>query len=134
MVLIRHECGAQSHWDWMLCPADAPSNPDSCVLESWRAWAPLHRGVPLGGLDIEQSAPHRLGYLKLDAPKELSDGRGRVETAACGLWRPAEPPAAPGMAGIEVRWDGGWSGLLTLGASPRGPSWRRLTACPHRGS
>lgn len=130
MVLIRHECGAQSHWDWMLCPADAPADAQARTLESWRTWSPLHHGVPEAGVDIEQAPPHRMAYLKLDAPQELSGGRGRVERAACGLWAPAGPAVD---AAMEIRWDGGWSGLIALGASPRGPLWRRLTACPRQG-
>lgn len=130
MVLIRHECGAQSHWDWMLCPSGAPSDPQARALVSWRAWSPIHESVPESGIDIEEAPAHRVAYLALAGAHELSGGRGRVEPVARGLWAPAQPGRESPM---ELRWEGGWTGLIALEASMQGPSWRRLTACRHQG-
>lgn len=127
MVLIRHDCGEASHWDWMLAPASCPRDPDACALDSWRVSVPLHRMPPADPVEIEQGPAHRVAYLSLASPRALSGGRGHVIPAARGHWREA------GDSELELRWEGQWAGRVTLSASPRGPSWRQLTAIPHQG-
>ncbi len=127
MVLIRHECGEGSHWDWMLAPAGCARDPDARALESWRVGVPLHRMPPSDAVEIEEGPAHRVAYLSLAAPQALSGDRGHVMPVARGWWRPARESA------LEIRWDGYWSGEITLSASPRGPSWRLLTAIRHQG-
>jgi hypothetical protein len=127
MVLIRHECGDASHWDWMLAPAHGAPDDDALVLESWRVAMPLHRDPPTDPIDIERGPLHRAAYLKLIGPRTLSGDRGHVMPVARGLWR------AAGASEWELHWDGHWTGHVSLSASPRGPSWRRLTATRHQG-
>jgi len=127
MVLIRHECGEGSHWDWMLAPMGCPRDPDAYALESWRVGVPLHRTPPVDPVGIEEGPAHRVAYLSLASPQALSGDRGHVMLAARGWWRPA------GGSALELRWDGHWSGEVTLSASPQGPSWRLLTAIRHQG-
>ncbi len=127
MVLIRHECGEASHWDWMLAPPDCPRDPDACALDSWRVCTPLHRTPPADPIDIEQGPAHRVAYLSLASPRALSDGRGHVTPVARGQWRQV------GDSVWALRWDGQWDGWVSVSASRRGPSWRLLTAIPHQG-
>ena len=126
MVLIRHECGEGSHWDWMLAPAGCPTDPDAHSLDSWRVSVPLHRTPPADPIEIEVGPAHRVAYLSLAAPHALSGGRGHVTPVARGRWRQID------VSTWEVRWDGHWAGQVSVSASPRGPSWRRLTATQHR--
>ena len=127
MVLIRHECGESSHWDWMMAPPDCPRDPDAHSLDSWRVSVPLHRTPPADPIDIEQGPAHRVAYLSLASPRALSGGRGHVMPVARGRWRQA------GDSRLDVQWDGHWTGQVSLSASPRGPSWRLLTAIRHQG-
>ncbi|MBU3728588.1 MAG: hypothetical protein FGM37_04995 [Phycisphaerales bacterium] len=127
MVLIRHECGPASHWDWMLAPAECPRDPNAYALDSWRVAVPLHRMPPGDAVEIEQGPAHRVEYLSLESPRALSGDRGHVVPVARGWWRPASG------VGWELRWDGQWTGQVTLSASPRGPTWRLLSAIRHQG-
>ena len=127
MVMIRHECGEASHWDWMLAPPNCPRDPDAHSLESWRVGVPLHRSPPGDPVEIERGPAHRVAYLSLASPRALTDGRGHVTPVARGYWREA------GDSVLVLRWDGHWTGRVRLSVSPRGPSWRLLTATPHQG-
>jgi hypothetical protein len=126
MVLIRHECGEGSHWDWMLAPAHCPTDPDARVLDSWRVSVPLHRSPPSDPIEVEMGPMHRVAYLALAAPRALAGDRGHVTPVASGRWREVESSI------WEVAWDGHWTGTVSLSASPRGPSWRLMTAFPNR--
>lgn len=127
MVMIRHECGEASHWDWMLAPPGCPRDPDACALDSWRVSVPLHRSPPGDPMEIERGPAHRVAYLSLASPRALADGRGHLMPVARGHWREVADSV------WELRWDGHWAGLVRLSASPRGPSWRLLTAIRHQG-
>lgn len=73
-VLLRHECGAQSHYDLMIEDPSAP--PGRGRLLTWRSTEPSWRWVELGRVDLEAIEPHRRDYLMYQGP--LSGGRGSV--------------------------------------------------------
>ena len=87
-VLLRHECGTGSHFDWMMEDPAEPANPAGPLL-TWRTAEPSWRWAELGRIEMEQIGAHRRDYLVIEG--ELSGGRGTVHrvdegTATAHRW------------------------------------------------
>jgi hypothetical protein len=94
-----------SHIDLFLGPASAMAHDrDARVVRTYRLpLAAFAANAPAAGIyDAVELEPHRSEYLSLKAPRELSDGRGRVEPILCATGR-----AVVRGSMFEASW-GGW--------------------------
>jgi hypothetical protein len=99
-AVLRH-VGAPGgdHFDILLAVRE-PRDADDRACATWRCAVDPGTAGPGQVLEVEPIAPHRALYLRLAAPRELGDGRGRVEPVRRGAWRRI------GEA-IECRWEDG---------------------------
>jgi len=103
-VLLLHETpDGASHYDWLLSPIDAPTDPDARALVAFRVHERIDRARGRGAFPGQRIGDHRVVYLDFEG--EISGGRGRVRRIARGLWLPerVEPDAIRG----EIVWEGG---------------------------
>ncbi|MDG2030193.1 MAG: hypothetical protein P8J45_04230 [Phycisphaerales bacterium] len=85
IALCRHEqAGALPHYDLLLGPEETGFGDDEPVLESWRLARDLRELQPGAMMMIESIGLHRGLYARLEAPRELSQGRGSVSPVASG--------------------------------------------------
>lgn len=86
-VAVARHSGARDgdHLDLFVGPV-GDAGPDARVARCWRlpleAWRA--EGLAEGRFAATEIALHRAEYLSIAAPRELSDGRGRVEPLARG--------------------------------------------------
>jgi len=106
-VAVARHTGARDgdHLDFFVGPVgDAGS--DAPVARCWRlpleAWRA--EGLAEGRFAAREIALHRAEYLSIATPRELSDGRGRVEPLARGH-AVAIVGASPGST-LTVAWSG----------------------------
>jgi hypothetical protein len=84
-AILRHATAdGRSHHDWLLA-APNTANPTTALAECWRCPASIVTMPIDARMTLEALSPHRGAYLALDAPIDLSGGRGRVEPVARGL-------------------------------------------------
>lgn len=115
-----------SHIDLFLGPADAATRGrDDRVARTYRLpLAAFAATTPVAGTyDAVELEPHRSEYLVLDAPRDLSDGRGRVEPLARAVGH-----AIVRGPSLEATWEG-WR---ARGARIDGARWTiELSPMPH---
>ena len=73
-VLLRHQCGAASHYDLMIEDPAAPAGEGP--LLTWRIAEPSWRWAGLRQVELHAIAAHRRDYLTYEGP--LGGGRGEV--------------------------------------------------------
>ena len=73
-VLLRHECGPQSHFDWMI--EDPAAEAGAGRLLTWRMAEPTSAWADLERLTIHAIDAHRRDFLTYEG--ELTGGRGSV--------------------------------------------------------
>ncbi|MBI1304293.1 MAG: hypothetical protein GC172_10990 [Phycisphaera sp.] len=81
VALALHTDGlAADHLDLFIGP-DQATDPDARIARSYRLPLEARAGdsIRVGSHDAMELEPHRAEYLALAGPRELSDGRGRVE-------------------------------------------------------
>ena len=72
---------------------------DDRTVPTWRCAADPFELEPGDRCDASPIAPHRGVYLRLDVPRDLGDGRGRVAPIWRGTWRRVDD-------GVELSWSG----------------------------
>ena len=107
-----------NHIDFFLGPAaSAAHDRDARIARTYRLpLAAFAADAPVAGTyEAVELEPHRAEYLTLDAPRELSAGRGRVEPILRATGR-----ASVHASAFEAEWDG-W---CARGARIEGRRWR----------
>ena len=106
-VAVARHTGARDgdHLDFFVGPV-GDAGPDARVARCWRlpleAWRA--EGLAEGRFAATEIALHRAEYLSIAAPRELSDGRGRIEPLARG--RACATVGASRGSTLTVRWTG----------------------------
>lgn len=105
-ALLRHEVpGESDHFDWLAelpLPPRPTTDPEATVA-TFRLVRRLDRVPPGSSIAGERIDDHRRFYLTLEAPRELSGGRGRVEPQCRG--RVAACCEVREGWDIELEWD-----------------------------
>lgn len=99
-----------SHIDLFLGPSDAAARDrDARIARAYRLpLSAFAEGAPVAGTyDAVELEPHRAEYLVLEAPRELSEGRGRVEPILRATGR-----ATVRGSTLEANWNG-WCARLS---------------------
>ncbi len=133
IALCRHEqAGFPPHYDLLLGPEETGFGDDEPVLESWRLPRDLRELHPGATMVIEPIGLHRGLYARLEAPRELSQGRGRVSPVASGRAQLSHIDGA--IRALRIAWsDGnqetfelktGSDGACQLRRPPTGPRER----------
>lgn len=100
-ALHRMSPDSSSHVDFFIGPATARDR-DARVARTFRLPLAACAGgrIVAGSFDAVELPPHRAEYLALDGPRELTDGRGRVEPIFARDGR-----AAASDGEFEARWE-----------------------------
>ncbi len=97
MALVRHDTTDGSfHYDWFLA--------GESVARTLRSDERLDQLSGAAETQLVAVADHRLLYLHLAEPVELSGGRGIVTPIAQGSWRAVSTQGGSKDELIEVRW------------------------------
>lgn len=73
-VVLDHQCGPSSHYDWMVEDPQAPAGEG--LLCTWRMPIPPSRWAAAGQIELTRLGDHRRAYLTYEG--EISGGRGSV--------------------------------------------------------
>lgn len=119
--LLRHTPpGEASHFDWLVVLDGSVPAPEERAVPCVRLSKRLDLAEAGDLLEGVRLAPHRGHYLRLDAPCELSGGRGLVEPIrggdVCGITHRAAE------IGLQLRWRalaGDEAVLMRVSISPR---------------
>ena len=99
-AVLRHVGSADGdHFDILLAVRE-PRDADDRACATWRCAIDPGTAGPGQVLEVEPIAPHRALYLRLASPRDLGEGRGRVEPVRRGAWRRTGEE-------IECRWEDG---------------------------
>jgi hypothetical protein len=125
-VLLRHQCPAGDHYDWMI--EDPRAEAGRGMLLTWRTAQPTSRWSELGRLELEPIATHRRDYLTFEGA--LTGGRGQVRRIDEGFVTGIEWTAAGGRLEIRMR---GFAGQVDLACTEEGRWELRVVRPTDRG-
>jgi len=116
-VLLRHDCGEGSHYDWMV--EDPNGEPGQAMLWTWRVNAPTRAWAAKVEMAMEQLSDHRRAYLTYEGA--ISGGRGEVRRVDEG--RAVIESATDDRVVARVSMQE-FAGVVTLTRVDGGRTWR----------
>ncbi len=119
MALVLHtETNGIPHFDWFLARVKRCDDSDARLLRAFRCGSRLDQTIPAEGVSLDAIADHRWHYLQLNAPCELSRGRGIVAPVARGFWQSAADATNSTVELIDIRWEHTTARRMGITAKP----------------
>ncbi|MDZ4829737.1 MAG: hypothetical protein SGJ09_06000 [Phycisphaerae bacterium] len=121
IAMLFHELAdGSSHVDVLIAFKEDPFSDDDHAVASWRSDSRPDRLPPQSMVQLERITDHRAEYLRLAAPRELSDDRGRVTPLAQGV---AQLEVVGDEWALEIAWDDGARSSWAI-VKREGSAWR----------